>query len=1141
MDSFELVRINAEQLHRELVDSGVDPAKPIALIEAACQKLDIELNWLNPANSALKGGRALFDEQTGTICCANDGSDGERALLAAHEIGHARMHGSTTQCDVTDIDPSRSVESAPVGLQKVEDYGASERRELQANVFAREFLFPRLMARRMHLDEQLGARVIAGKLGLPLDLVRQQIFDAVLLPAIPVEPQIVNPAATNIDLDDSQRKAAEHRGTAFLLQAGPGTGKTKTLIGRVLSLIKDGADPASILVVTFSNRAAGELMERLTDALPNVAQQIWTGTFHAFGLDLIRRHYDLLDLPSDPMLFDRSDAIEVLEEILPTLRLKHYRNLWDPEMELREIIGAISRAKDELVGPERYRELGEAMLKSATDDEAQIAAQKCLEVADIYALYERELRSRRAVDFGDLIMRPALLLERNDKLRAAIQLRHRHVLVDEFQDVNRASSRLLRAVAGDGRRLWVVGDSRQSIYRFRGASSANMALFSAEYPQAATGQLEKNYRSSSEVVDLFVGFSRNMTASEGMLPLSLRANRGRTSTRPEVRTLETLEEEAEGIAASVRELERAGVPLRDQAVLCRSNARLNEVANALEVRGIPVLHLGSLFERDEIRDLLALMSLAVDPFGGGLVRIATLSRYGLSLQDVSVATKFLRERKRPALDGLLEAANDSEVSPKGAESLRRLQADLEGFSAGMTPWDYLATWLLDRTRHVAELATVGSIASQMRGVAIWQFLNFVRDRGPIVSGAPIQRLLSRIRQLVLLAEERDLRQVPAGALHMNAVRLMTVHGSKGLEFEAVHIPGLTVTSFPSSNRGQRCPPPDGMITGTAGLTSTEEHERAHAQEEECLFFVAASRACTHLRTYLYRKQSNGKNRSASPFVALIRSHASEVANPGRISLPPDAPRPQPIQITWSADWETSDHRLRSYEKCPRRFFYTHVLGLGGARKPTAFSRTEDCIYEVIGWLASQRLSGDPSEVDALTELNRVWDQRGPADHAFANDYRKLAIKLVQSLVASGAGRRFRESQPLAINFANGEVVIEPDELAELPDGTVVIRRVRTGRKRKTEYDELGYTLYHVAAQKHFGNSYSFEAVHLADGLVEPVVVTAAKMKNRQEKGNEYLAGIAAGQFPPEIDAISCPRCPHFFICAATPEGPVTST
>ena len=227
------------------------------------------------------------------------------------------------------------------------------------------------------------------------------------------------------------------------------------------------------------------------------------------------------------------------------------------------------------------------------------------------------MRDRGSVDFGDLIMRPALLLESDPSLRIALRLRHRHVLVDEYQDVNRASARLLKAISGDGDCLWVVGDSRQSIYRFRGASSSNMAAFTGDYHGAISDQLSVNYRSTQQVVNALLALAPHMGASTGMLPLTLTAERGAGPVRPEIRQYDTLDDEAEGVAASVRELETAGVRLRDQAVLCRSNRRLNEIAAALEARGIPVLHLGSLFERDEVRDLLALLSLAVDRLGAG--------------------------------------------------------------------------------------------------------------------------------------------------------------------------------------------------------------------------------------------------------------------------------------------------------------------------------------------------------------------------------------------------------------------------------------------------------------------------------------------------------------------------------------------
>jgi Zn-dependent peptidase ImmA (M78 family) len=460
------------------------------LIEAAIKTLGLELFWLEPSDPLLKGARAVFDAQSGTVCCANESDGATRATLVAHEIGHACLHADSIACAETDIDASQSAEVVPVGLQRVEDYSGRERRELQANVFARELLLPRSEAHRLHVTERLTATTIAERLRLSKNLVRQQLFDSLLLPT-----GVLAPIASDNPLrpDLSQERAASHTGSALLLQAGPGTGKTRTLVNRVLKLLGQGVDPSAILVLTFSNRAAGELVERLTAVAKDAAPRIWTGTFHAFGLDLLRRFHDRLALPSDPVLFDRSDAIEVLEEILPTLPLVHYRNLWDPILVLREIVAAISRAKDELCTASEYRTLAQTMLDLAgNDDDAQLAASKALEVAAVYDLYEKELRRRNAVDFGDLVMRPALLVEHDELVRRALQLRHRHLLVDEYQDVNRASARLVRGISGDGRRLWVVGDSRQSIYRFRGASSRNMTVFPNDYPGATADRLTVN-------------------------------------------------------------------------------------------------------------------------------------------------------------------------------------------------------------------------------------------------------------------------------------------------------------------------------------------------------------------------------------------------------------------------------------------------------------------------------------------------------------------------------------------------------------------------------------------------------------------------------------------------------------------------
>ena len=1136
MDGFEPVRVAATRLHESVLSIGCDPVDPLALVTTAIDHLDLELAYVPAGDPALKGARALFDEQSGTICCEASGSACDRVLLVAHEIGHAVIHADSSSCGAGDIDPSRSTEMAPVGLQRVEDYGARERRELQADVFAREFLLPRVVAERLHMEDGLGATRIANLTGLPLGLVRQQLFDALLLP--PQSPP-AKPAVPTSPLrpDASQARAVNHRGNPFLLEAGPGTGKTLALVQRVSSLLAEGVDPAAILVVTFSNRAAGELVERLATANPEAAPRLWIGTIHAFGLDLMRRHHDRLDLPPDPTLFDRSDAIEILQEKLPTLPLVHYRNLWDPALVLRDVIAAISRAKDELADPAQYRSLAEEMRASAAGREDRIAAEKCLEIASIYEIYEEALRERDGVDFGDLVMRPALLLESDPGIAQATRLRHRHVLVDEYQDVNRASARLLRAVAGDGNRLWVVGDARQSIYRFRGASGTNLAHFATDYPSGVRTQLEVNYRSAEPIVKTLVAVASRMGASEGVLPLALTARRDRGSATLRIHRYLTPDDEAAGVAASVRELEGAGVALREQAVLCRSNNRLNDLAAALEERGIPVLHLGSLFEREEVRDLLALLSLAVDRLGDALVRVASMPRYGVGLQDVHAATRHLRSNGGWALAGLGSLAEADGVSDEGAAGFRRLAEDLSGLDPFDSAWGFLSSYLLDRTDLVREMARTTTVTARMRAVAVWQFLNFVRKRSPAGSGPRIRRTLDRVRQLVLLAEERDLRQVPAAALHMDAVRLMTVHGSKGLEFDAVHVPGLTTASFPTTNRGQRCPPPAGMIDGTQRISVKEELKRSHVHEEQCLFFVALSRARSHLRLHLPRKQPNGNNRSPSEFLRWLPPELfHEVERPANLPLPPDAPRPTPIEVAHGSGWSVTDRGLSAYQKCPRRFFYTHVLELGAARKHTAFSRTHSCLYRFIDWLGDARREGEPTLPEAEAAFEEIWQAGGPVGHAFSDDYRRLASRLVAAFVRAGAGRRPIEVRPLAVDLPEGRVIVEPDELAELPDGTVALRRVRTGHKRGDEYDRLEYALYQFAVDAQFGGAAVVHALHLADDTAEPVAITPTKLHNRRLKTDRMLGQITAGWFPPEPNAVTCPRCPHFFICPSIPQG-----
>lgn len=1123
MDWFESVRAAARTLRGQLTAHG-KVLTSRELIESAVQHLDLELYYISAGAPQLKGARASFDMQSRTICCASEGSLADRAALVAHELGHACLDTVSMSCAEHEVDISQPSELAPVGLQRVEDYGQRERRELRANVFAREFLLPHAEARRLYLVESLGTDAIAVRLDLPATLVRQQLLDALLLP--PANDSIDVELAPRIP-DPSQARASAYRDSPFLLQAGPGTGKTHALVERVSGLLDEHVDPASIAILTFSNRAAGELYERLSRAHTTASASIWIGTFHAFGLDLLRRYYDRLGLSANPTLFDRSDGIAMLEEELPTLELKHYRDLWNPARELRHMLVAISRAKDELVDEVAYRGLAQRMIDSARTDEERTTAEKAMEVARVYERYQAGLREHDAVDFGDLIMRPTLLLERDSAVRAAVALRHRHILVDEYQDVNRASARLLSAIVGSGKRLWVVGDSRQSIYRFRGASSVNMKRFELDYAGAKTDQLGLNYRSSSELVDALVTIAPNMAASQQLLPLQFSANRGASGVVPEIRRVETPSEELDALVATIRELAQHGVPLRDQAVLCRSNPKVAEIAAALEARDIPVLHLGSIFERDEIRDLLAVLTLVVDRRGDGLVRLGTMARYGLSLEDVQAALAWLRDDAVAAAGPRLHAvAEAAALSPSGRDGLRRLADDLAGFTAGSAPWEVLTTFALDRTRLVGDLAVKTSVVGRMRAVAIWQFLNFARQPVP-GSGPGIRRFLTRVRMMVLLAEERDLRRVPVAALHLDAVRLMTVHAAKGLEFEAVHIPGMTKQSFPASRQGDPCPPPPDLIEGGVDLVG------AHEEEEQCLFFVAVSRARTHLYLYAAAKHESGRKRTPSPYLDWLRGIASDRQMPRSYAATDESV--SAVTIAWSGGCRVTHHALKSYDRCPRRFLYTHLLDVGTARSPTAYSRTQDCLFNLIEWVAKERATRVVTESDLLEKFAEIWRAQGPTNHAFAADYLRIAERLVRNLAHSGAGLVFQEPRVFEIDFDAGTLIVKPDELATSSSGALVLRRVRPGYRRRDERD-LDYDLLDLAGARAHDGAHAIEAVHLTDDTREVIEVTPKQRATNAARTAGVLAEIHAGRFPAEVSSYNCPQCPHFFICPSIPAG-----
>ncbi len=1117
MDRIEAVRRRAARLHTERRSKGGDPIQPYSFALQEAEARDYEVRKLAPDHPQLKGGRALLQPRAKVILHEDTGNEFLNAFLVAHELGHDEFGGGIDVPPTVNIDPARSSAPASVGADRVVDYSNRARQEVQMDMFAREFLFPRSLAWSWHVEDNLGAKEISERLSAPYDMVAVQLFDALLLPVLEETPDVASPPKP---LNREQQFAADHDGKALLLKAGPGTGKTQTLVGR-LSVLRDRAvQPESILLLTFSNKAAGEMTDRALRVWPEAAGAAWIGTFHSFGLDILRRFHDRVGLPADPRMIDTTEAIALLEDEFPRLRLKHFNELWDPTDTLRNILSAISRAKDEVVDNIRYRELAEQMMAVATTDEDIVAAEKCLEIAAVFDLYEELKAARGEVDFGDLVARPTMLLESDAEVRAELQRLYDHVLVDEYQDVNRASVRLLKALKPDGTNLWVVGDAKQSIYRFRGASSFNIDRFETEdFLGGASRPLSINYRSSQEICDTFKGFAQTrMAAAEP--GFEAKAHKGSNGISPVFVSVDSKDREIDEIASRIRDACSETTSFRDQAVICKGNARLAEIAAGLEARGIPVLFLGPLFDRPEIKQALSLLSLVVDPRAMGLTCVASLLPFQLTIEDVSSCVEAVRSTEKPLpLDWRQTLSGLEALSDGGQISLARLIEAFGDFEPTSTAWRVITTIYLDRTRLAVEIAKEARSGNANPAIALWQFQNFLRSTLPKRSGYPIRDLLDHIRRLVILSDERDLRDLPDAAQSIDAVRIMTIHGSKGLEFKVLHLPTLTSRSIPLSAKQNRgLAPPDGMIEG-APFKGCDALTSGHDEEQQCLFFVALSRAEERLILYAYSKRS----KFVDDISGDVPSEAAQSASAeGAISA-------NGIKLEVDGIARISPSQLAAYEKCPRRFFFAHVLQVGGRRAESPLMHMHNAVQAVVDELTS-RLNDEPSEAELVAIMDTAWNNNGPVEHGYASEYRQISNELLQFFRLVRTGEKRCAPTPISLRFGEAEIVVSAHEEVDAGSGRV-LRRIKTGRKTTNSVESLDAAAFQLAAEGH-GEA---EFVFLTGATQDRLTMSSTKLGNRKTKIAQAAIAILEGRFLPKRSD-RCARCAYFFICNEPPSG-----
>ncbi len=615
-------------------------------------------------------------------------------------------------------------------------------------------------------------------------------------------------------LNTAQREAVLTVEGPLLVLAGAGSGKTRVLTTRIAHLIKDhGVDPRSILAVTFTNKAAGEMRDRIGRLLNADPAGMWVGTFHAIGARLVRMYAPLVGRTASFTIYDEDDSLAVVKRIMERLRIS------TKERPPQAILASISDAKNALVSPNEYEKL-------AMDPHAKAVAQ-------VYKELEPAMRQANAVSFDDLLTLPVDLLQNNASILEQLRARFRYILVDEYQDTNRAQYRFIALLGGTHGNVAVVGDDDQSIYGWRGADIRNILDFEKDFPAAHVVRLEENYRSTPQILALANAAISVNTERRGK---TLRSTRSAGESVIAVSALDE-RDEAEYVIDEIqgRRFSAKGRPLRDFAILYRTNAQSRALEEGLRRHGIPYRLIGSVrfYDRREIRDLMAYLKLIANPNDDEAFRRAiAVPRRGIGETSIESLGDAAYKARLP----LLEAS----VSPDIIGAMRpAAKTALADFAA-----------LITRLRALAREAPVDEVLREL--VDAIRYADYLKADGP-----DSQDRLDNVRELITSAAETVIDDggeigltpldhflqratlvagVDALDANADAIVLMTLHNAKGLEFPVVFITGLEDGLFP--------------------LSRTRD-DLSQLEEERRLFYVGITRAEESL--YLTHARSRRRN------------------------------------------------------------------------------------------------------------------------------------------------------------------------------------------------------------------------------------------------------------------------------------------
>jgi DNA helicase II / ATP-dependent DNA helicase PcrA len=965
-------------------------------------------------------------------------------------------------------------------------------------------------------------------------------------------------------LNAEQKLAVEHKAGPLMIVAGAGTGKTMVVTRRIAWLIKEElAKPEEILALTFTDKAAGEMEERVDKLLPYGYVDLQISTFHSFCERLLRDYGVEMGLARDFRLLNELDTWLLMRQNLDRFELDYYRPLGNPTKYIKSLMQHFSRAKDNAITSDEYLAFSKGkraeLSEEQSEEEVMVEVQRLEELAGAYQTYQQILLENDCMDFGDLMLYVITLFKKRPNILKLVREKFKYVLVDEFQDTNFAQYELIKTISAPTNNLTVVGDDDQSIYKFRGASLSNILEFEKDYTDLNKVVLIKNYRSHQKILDhAYESIQQNNpnrleAQSEGGLSKKLESEYGQAGEVEHIHC-STIDEEVNAVLGKILKLHKKNkdASWADYAILVRANSAAIPFIHALEQNGVPYQFLAQsgLYRKPVILDFIAYLHVLNDTHDNpSLYRLLTHP-----LQDIPMTTvaKISHEAKRQGISLFEMCQKVSSVSEIELEFIERI------------------TSIVIQLEKISESARHLSVTEVMRDVINETgFLSFVMaqsERKAQEDCQYLQQFYERIKGFELRAEKSHLRDFleefdhersagEEGSLNSepeigpDVIKVMTIHGSKGLEFRYVFVVNMVDQRFPSRARKEAIPLPPEIVKETM-----MEVGDWHLEEERRLFYVA----CTRAKEGLFFASADGyggaRKRKLSRFLSeLGYDPTSNEAGQRTLDLHPKKKIEKEEGLIIHLPKHVSFTQLAAYKSCPMQFKFAHLLKIPVFGKPSfsygkTMHNTLQKYFEL--WVEREKteqgnlFEGAPSKSgklpvskeELLALYNQEWIDEWYGGHKEREEYKEKGKESLRSyfdLLVTNRPEPHLLEQPFTYKIGNIVLKGRIDRI-DLCEGGVEIVDYKTGKPKdvkKLEREQKEQLwLYQLAARDVFGLEVKALTYHyLEDHSQATFLGTDKQLADLQNSIAERVQAIRGGSYPPK-PGFHCQFCDFKEIC-----------